>query len=102
MSLGLKRGTVQLEPHDKQWDEAAIQTTVSYTHLGRLAESRGEVMEAVEKLSQIAHDNVDSTQQTYTETQEVLDTFKQVYDSAGQLKKIADELAQSMQYFKIQ
>ena len=24
MSLGLKRGTVQLEPHDKQWDEAAI------------------------------------------------------------------------------
>ena len=26
MSLGLKRGTVQLEPHDKQWDEAAIQT----------------------------------------------------------------------------
>lgn len=68
---------------------------------GRLAESRGEVMEAVEQLSQIAHDNVDSTQQTYTETQEVLDTFKQVYDSAGQLKKIADELAASMQYFKI-
>ena len=26
MSLGLKRGTVQLEPHDKQWDEIAIQT----------------------------------------------------------------------------
>lgn len=68
---------------------------------GRLAESRGEVMEAVEQLSQIAHDNVDSTQQTYTETQDVLDTFRQVYDSAGQLKKIADELAESMQYFKI-
>ena len=31
---------------------------------GRLAESRGEVREALEKLSQIAHDNVDSTQQT--------------------------------------
>ena len=68
---------------------------------GRLAESRGEVMEAVEQLSQIAHDNVDSTQQTYTETQEVLDTFRQVYASAEQLKKIADELAESMQYFKI-
>lgn len=25
MPLGLKRGTVQLEPHDKQWDEIAIQ-----------------------------------------------------------------------------
>lgn len=26
MTLGLKRGTVQLEPHDKQWDEIAVQT----------------------------------------------------------------------------
>ena len=26
MSLGLKRGTVQLELHDKQWDEIAVQT----------------------------------------------------------------------------
>ena len=26
MTLGLKRGTVQLEPHDKQWDEMAVQT----------------------------------------------------------------------------
>ena len=82
--------------------EASMQSILQIREsTGRLAESRGEVMEAVEKLSQIAHDNVDSTQQTYTETQEVLDTFKQVYDSAGQLKKIADELAESMQYFKM-
>ena len=26
MSLGLKRGTVKLEPHDKQWNEIAVQT----------------------------------------------------------------------------
>ena len=26
MSLGLKRGAVQLEPHDKQWDDVAVQT----------------------------------------------------------------------------
>ena len=82
--------------------EASMQSILQIREsTGRLAESRGEVMEAVEQLSQIAHDNVDSTQQTYTETQEVLDTFKQVYDSAGQLKKIADELAESMQYFKM-
>lgn len=82
--------------------EASMQSILQIREsTGRLAESRGEVMEAVEKLSQIAHDNVDSTQQTYIETQEVLDTFKQVYDSAGQLKKIADELAESMQYFKM-
>lgn len=82
--------------------EASMQSILQIREsTGRLAESRGEVMEAVEQLSQIAHDNVDSTQQTYTETQQVLDTFKQVYDSAGQLKKIADELAESMQYFKM-
>lgn len=82
--------------------EASMQSILQIREsTGRLAESRGEVMEVVEQLSQIAHDNVDSTQQTYTETQEVLDTFKQVYDSAGQLKKIADELAESMQYFKM-
>lgn len=82
--------------------EASMQSILQIREsTGRLAESRGEVMEAVEQLSQIAHDNVDSTQQTYTETQEVLDTFRQVYDSADQLKKIADELAESMQYFKI-
>ena len=44
MSLGLKRETVKLESHDKQWDEIAGQTiktlksilgddAVSYTHL---------------------------------------------------------------------
>ena len=82
--------------------EASMQSILQIREsTGRLAESRGEVMEAVEQLSQIAHDNVDSTQQTYTETQEVLDTFRQVYDSAEQLKKIADELAESMQYFKM-
>lgn len=26
MSLGLKRGTVQLEPHDKQWDDIPVHT----------------------------------------------------------------------------
>ena len=82
--------------------EASMQSILQIREsTGRLAESRGEVMEAVEQLSQIAHDNVDSTQQTYTETQEVLDTFRQVYDSADQLKRIADELAESMQYFKM-
>ncbi len=27
MSLGLNRGTVQLEPRDERWDEIAIQTS---------------------------------------------------------------------------
>lgn len=36
MSLGLKRGTVQLEPHDKQWEEVAVQT------IGKLKAKLGE------------------------------------------------------------
>ena len=48
MSLGLKRGTVQLEPHDKQWDDVAVQTiktlksilgddAIDIQHIGRTA-----------------------------------------------------------------
>ena len=48
MSLGLKRGIVQLEPHDKQWDEIALQTiktlksilgddTIDIQHIGSTA-----------------------------------------------------------------
>lgn len=36
MSLGLKRGTVQLEPHNKQWEEVAVQT------IGKLKAILGE------------------------------------------------------------
>ena len=66
-----------------------------------LANVRNEVLQAVETLSNIAQDSVSGTKKTYEDTEEVADTFKQVYDSAGQLKKIADELAESMQYFKM-
>lgn len=37
MLLGLKRGTVILEPHDKQWDEiAAIDIVVGVTDIDRI------------------------------------------------------------------
>ena len=52
----------------------------------------------------LLHDqgNVDSTKKTYDETEEVVDTFKQVYVSAEQLREIADELVSSIDYFKMQ
>ena len=51
MSLGLKRGTVQLEPHDKQWDDVAVQTiktlksilgddAIDIQHIGSTANNR--------------------------------------------------------------
>ena len=69
---------------------------------GHLESSRNEVLQAVSELSEIAQGNVDSTKKTYDETEEVVDTFKQVYVSAEQLREIADELVSSIDYFKMQ
>ena len=54
-----------------------------------------------ETLSNIAQDSVSGTKKTYEDTEEVVDTFKQVYMSAEQLREIADQLAGSVQYFHV-
>lgn len=67
-----------------------------------LANVRNEVLQAVETLSNIAQDRVSGTKKTYEDTEEVVDTFKQVYMSAEQLREIADQLAGSVQYFHVE
>lgn len=67
-----------------------------------LANVRNEVLQAVETLSNIAQDSVSGTKKTYEDTEEVVDTFKQVYTSAEQLREIADQLAGSVQYFHVE
>ncbi len=67
-----------------------------------LASVRNEVLQAVETLSDIAQDSVSGTKKTYEDTEEVVDTFKQVYMSAEQLREIADQLAGSVQYFHVE
>lgn len=67
-----------------------------------LANVRNEVLQAVETLSNIAQDSVSGTKKTYEDTEEVADTFKQVYMSAEQLREIADQLAGSVQYFHVE
>ena len=68
---------------------------------GRLENARNEVLQAVEHLSDIAQDNLANTQNTYEQTEVVADTFKQVYNSADELKTIADELVKSIEYFEV-
>ena len=68
---------------------------------GRLENARNEVLQAVEHLSDIAQDNLANTQNTYEQTEVVADTFKQVYNSADELKTIADELVKSIEFFKV-
>lgn len=67
-----------------------------------LANVRNEVLQAVKTLSNIAQDSVSGTKKTYEDTEEVVDTFKQVYMSAEQLREIADQLAGSVQYFHVE
>ena len=68
---------------------------------GRLEGARNEVLQAVEHLSEISAENLDSTKSTYEQTEIVADTFKQVYNSADELKMIADKLVKSIEYFKM-
>ena len=68
---------------------------------GRLEGARNEVLQAVEHLSEISAENLDSTKSTYEQTEIVADTFKQVYNSADELKTIADKLVKSIEYFKM-
>lgn len=68
---------------------------------GRLEGARNEVFQAVEHLSEISAENLDSTKSTYEQTEIVADTFKQVYNSADELKTIADKLVKSIEYFKM-
>lgn len=63
--------------------------------------SRNEVVQAVGELSEIAQDNASSTRHTLDATQEVAGTFEQVSDSAGKLRRIADKLVGSIEYFKM-
>ncbi|MDE6433874.1 MAG: methyl-accepting chemotaxis protein [Lachnospiraceae bacterium] len=67
----------------------------------RLEQSRNEVVRAVEDLSEIAQDNASGTQRTYDATKEATGAFEQVSNSAGRLREIADELVNSIEYFKL-
>lgn len=68
---------------------------------GKLESARNEVLQAVEHLSGIAQDNLTNTKNTYNQTEVVADAFRQVYNSADELKAIADELVRSIEYFNV-
>lgn len=67
----------------------------------QLENSRNKIVQAVEGLSEIAEQNAANTQETYAQTIEVSNTFEQIEDSAIQLKEIADDLSNTMKYFRL-
>ena len=66
-----------------------------------LEDSRNRIVQAVEGLSEIAQQNAANTQETCAQTIEVSNTFEQIEDSALQLKEIADDLSDTMKYFRL-
>ena len=67
----------------------------------QLEDSRNKIVKTVGDLSEIAQQNVSGTRQTCTQTEKVADTFEQIENSALQLKQIADELSDTMKYFRL-
>lgn len=75
---------------------AQIETTTM-----ELESARNRIVEAVEDLSEIAERNAENTQETYTQTVEVSNTFAQIQSNASDLKVIADDLSAIMKYFHL-
>ena len=68
---------------------------------GELEEVRNEVVGAVEVLAEIAKNNLESTKQTYQQTEEVADTFAKLNTSAEELRMISEKLVNSIRYFHV-
>lgn len=66
-----------------------------------LESSRKEIEEIITSLSHIAEDNVSGTEETNAVITQVADSFRNVEDSAENLKNTADMLAQNMGSFQL-
>lgn len=66
-----------------------------------LEDSRNQIVQAVEGLSEIAQQNAASTQETCAQTVEVSNTFAEIEGSAKQLMDIAEDLSNTMKYFRL-
>lgn len=66
-----------------------------------LESSRAEVVSIIETLSDIAQQNVAGTQETNEELKEVTENFKNLDDSAQNLRNTADLLAENISNFKL-
>ena len=66
-----------------------------------LERSRTEVVNIIATLSDIAQQNVSSTQGTNEELKEVTDNFKNLDESARNLRSTADLLAANISNFKL-
>lgn len=67
----------------------------------QLENSRNRIIETIGELTDIAGQNVASTQETCAQTIEISNTFEEIERNAVNLKKIADNLSDTMKYFRL-
>ncbi len=65
----------------------------------QLAASRNEIVGAVDELADVANQNAKSSVETLKETQAAGEAFEQISMSTEKLRRIAEELVGSMEYF---
>ena len=66
-----------------------------------LNSARATIVEVVQGLSAVAEENAASTQETSAATSAVASSFNEVTESAGMVKNVADEIANSMSNFQL-
>lgn len=85
--------------------DGIIASIESIKRIGHAADeldnARSAIVGAVNELSELSRQNMEITQETDKATTEVSNSFEQVGENAVLLNKIAEELAVSMEYFRI-
>lgn len=96
---------VQTEHVVGEVTEGIITSMESIKRIGHAANeldnARSAIVGAVKELSELCRHNMEITQETGKATTEVSNSFEQVGENAVRLNKIAEELAVSMEYFRI-
>ena len=70
------------------------------THIDQLNVAKDKLVEIISDLSAISEENAASTEETNASMQELNATFSIITESANTLQKLAEEMAETISYFK--
>ncbi|MBR1477213.1 MAG: methyl-accepting chemotaxis protein [Lachnospiraceae bacterium] len=82
-------------------EDVARQTNEISQQAQSLNESKESLVNIISDLSAISEENAAATEETNASMEELNATFTIISESAGQLQKLAHELAESISYFRI-
>jgi methyl-accepting chemotaxis protein len=85
----------------KEIDDSINGIRAIESRAGDLETARGEVVEAIHRLSEIAENNLASMEETNAAITEVYEKFHDVEDAAGSLRGTSDKLAENIGNFQL-